>query len=285
LLSSELATYIAGRYISIEVSTLSFAEHLAFAQAANPAGGTDIGEEFDRYLRRGGFPGLFAANLSEDQHARAVSDIYASALIRDTITRRSIRNVDLLERVALFALENVGRPFSARSVSRFIKAESRNASVETVVGYLGALSDAFVLNRCRSYDIRGKALMKVHEKYFAGDHGLVWALHGYQDRLLPGVLENIVWAELRRRGYQVRVGKDGTQAVDFVADKAGERLYIQVTTTLAGSEAQRQREVSPLTAIADAYPKVVVSLDRFAGGNDNGVRHYYLPEFLLADFY
>jgi predicted AAA+ superfamily ATPase len=147
------------------------------------------------------------------------------------------------------------------------------------------LSEAFVLGRAPRYDLQGKALLTVNEKYFAGDHGLIWALLGYQDRLLAGVLENIVWAELRRRGYTVTVGKSGEREIDFVAERAGDRVYVQVATTMTGGEDLRRRELTPLRAAGDAYPKFVVSLDRLAGGNDGGIRHAYLPRFLLADDY
>jgi predicted AAA+ superfamily ATPase len=285
LLSSELATYIAGRYATVEVSPLSFAEYSAF-EAARAASGASSGDGlFERYLRRGGFPGLFGAALDDDQHYRAVRDIYASALIRDTITRHAIRNVDLLQRVAAFALGNVGNPFSARSVSRFVKSEGRRADPETVIAYLRALMEAFILGHAPAYDLRGKALMTVNGKWFAGDHALIWALFGYQDHLVPGVAENIVWAELRRRGYEVSVGRLGAQEVDFVADRSGDRVYVQVATTVIGSDELRRREFGPLEKIRDAYPKFVVSLDRLAGGNQNGVKHVYLPHFLLgSDF-
>lgn len=280
LLSSELATYIAGRYVSVEVSTLSFAEHLAFAEQAGQDI-SDVAAQFDRYQRRGGFPGLFAAPLSETQHHRAVADIYASALVQDAVSRRNVRNVDMLKRVAAFALDNVGNPFSARSVSAFFKSQRRSVDPETVLNYLDTLTEAFVFTKVPRFDLRGRTLLSVNEKYYAADHALIHAVLGYADSRLPGVLENIVAAELRRRGYELTVGKLDDKEVDFVATQGSDRLYVQVTTSLTASDQTRQRELAPLRAINDAYPKLVLSLDRQAGGTDDGIRHLWLPQWLL----
>jgi len=288
LLSSELATYIAGRYVAIPVSTLSFSEHLAFvarldAQADGPAPQRSVAEQFDTYLRRGGFPGLYATSYDDQQIGQAVTDIYNSALIQDTIRRRGIRNVDMLRRIAAFALENVGSPFSARSVADYFKSQRRSVDSETVLNYLDALCEAYVLVRVPRWDLRGKKLLTVAEKYYAGDHGLINAVLGYEDRRLPGVLENVVGAELRSRGYQTAVGKVGDQEVDFVATRGNERLYVQVTTSLTASEQTQARELAPLLAIRDAYPKIVLSLDSHAAGTYDGVRHLWLPQWLLGD--
>ncbi len=282
LLSSELATYIAGRYVSIEVSTLSFAEHLAFTAALDPDASQATDEQFARYLRRGGFPGLYFGNYADQQLYQAVEDIYASALIRDTITRHGIRNVDMLNRIAAFALDNVGNPFSARSIADYFKSQRRKVDPETVVNYLDAMTESFLLHRTPRYDLVGRKLLTINEKYYAGDHGLVHARLGYQDRHLPGTLENIVQAELRRRGYRVMVGKLGEQEVDFVAEVGDERLYVQVTTTMVEART-RDRELAPLLAIKDAHPKLVLSLDRHAGGSESGIKHRWVPEWLLGD--
>ena len=280
LLSSELATYIAGRYVAIEVSTLSFAEYLAFTSNNSQASTDDIGAQFEQYLHRGGFPGLVGFQLDDSHHYRAVRDIYESALLQDAIGRRQLRNADMVKRVASFALDNVGSPFSARSVSIFLKSQQRSVAIETVLTYLDALCEAFVLTKVPRYDLRGKALLTINEKYYAGDHALVHAVLGYNDTRLPGVLENIVAAELRRRGYTLAVGKLGDQEVDFVATNGDDRLYVQVTTSLTDL-ATRQRELAPLLAIPDSYPKIVLSLDRLAGGNTDGVKHLWLPAWLL----
>ena len=282
LLSSELATYIAGRYVSVPVGTLSFAEHLEFSRQMGTEASADLGAGFATYLRRGGFPGLYATSYDDPEVDQAVTDIYNSALIQDTINRRRIRNVDMLRRLAAFALESVGSPLSARSVADYFKSQRRRVDPETVVNYLDALCESYILVKAPRYDVQGKRLLEFNEKYYAGDHALINAIVGHQDRHLPGVLENIVQAELRARGYSVAVGKVGEQEVDFVATKAGEPLYVQVTVSLTASEGTRARELAPLKAIRDSYPKLVLSLDRHAGGTDDGVRHVWLPEWLTT---
>jgi predicted AAA+ superfamily ATPase len=282
LLSGELATYLAGRYVTTEVSTLSFAEYLAFRrQVSGGAAEPDVAAAFDDYVRRGGFPGLMSAQLDDVQHYRAVSDIYASALIQDAVSRHGIRNADMLRRVAAFALETVGSPLSASSIAAYFKSQRRSVAVDTVVSYLGVLNEAFILARVPRNDLQGKGLLSVNDKHYAGDHSLIHAVLGYDDRRLPGVLENIVGAELRRRGYQVSVGKVGDAEVDFVADHGSERLYVQVAVTVAASVETRERELAPLLAIRDSHPKLLLTLDRLAGGGPAGIQHRWLPDWLL----
>jgi predicted AAA+ superfamily ATPase len=309
LLSSELATYIAGRYITIEVWPLSFREHLAFTAQFPAREGQDYGDaptavgndtaqfpvrvgrsagneaEFGRYLRRGGFPGIAVAGFNDTDARAATADIYRSTLIRDALTRRAVRDAELFERVAAFALDNVGNPFSARRVAACLKSQNRAVSHQTVANYLAALEEAFVLARVPRYDIRGKALLATEEKHYAGDHGLVQALFGYSDQRLPGLLENIVWAELRRRGWEVRIGKVGAAEVDFVADRQSDRLYVQVAVTVLASAETRRREYAPLEQIRDSFPKYVLTLDPAAGDRTNGIQHQRLPDFLLSDAY
>ncbi len=278
LLSSELATYIAGRYVSFEVSTLSYAEYLHFVHQTGQ--GEDPSLLFDRYLVRGGLPGLFAADYSDDQVRQIVSDSYASTLVRDILTRHQIRSPELFERVAAYALDNIGNTFSARRVSDFLRSESKTIGHQTVADYLSAMTDAYLLRRVRRYDLRGRAHLATQEKYFAGDHGVVTALLGSSTTRLPGLLENIVQAELARRGYTVHVGRLDQSEVDFIGQRHNDRIYLQVATTII-APATADREYAPLLAIRDSYPKYVLSLDRLAGGGRGGVQHRHLPEFLL----
>jgi predicted AAA+ superfamily ATPase len=280
LLSSELATYIAGRYVAIEVSTLSFAEHLDFSEKLLGRDPAAIDSQFAVYLRQGGFPGLYQAGYTPGQIRQIVADIYSSAVLRDIIERHQVRNPGLFDRVARFALDNIGSPFSARRVSAFLKSQGKALSHQTVADYMGFLAEAFLLARVPRMDIRGRRLLATDEKHFAGDHGLVGAILGDDPTRLSGLLENIVWAELRRRGYQVAVGREGTAEVDFVADRAGDRMYIQVAASVL-DESTRRREFAPLLSIPDSYPKYVLSLDPLASGNTSGVRHVRLPDFLL----
>lgn len=285
LLSGELSTYIAGRYISISVWPLSFQEYLDFTAVHSDRDISRIDDEFARFLRMGGFPGIHIVPFDEDDARAVVTDIYRSTLVRDVLSRNAIRDADLFERVAAFALDNVGNPFSARRVADFMKSQRRSVSHETVVNYLNALTEAFVISRVPRLDVRGRALLATDETHFAGDHGIVHALFGYSDQRLPGILENIIWLELRRRGYTVTVGKVGHTEVDFVADRRDERIYVQVATTIAASPETRHREYAPLQNIKDNYPKYVVTLDPLAGSTVDGIIHMRIPEFLLAESY
>lgn len=284
LLSGELATYIAGRYVTIDVHPLSFAEYLSFSAIHSDRDTSLITQEFDRYLRFGGFPGIHTAPLGEVEMRSIVTDIYRSTLVRDVLTRHAIRDTDMFERVASFAIDNIGNPFSARRVADFMKSQARQIRHETVINYLLALAESFVINRVGCYDIRGRKLLATNEKHYVGDHGIVHALFGYSDKRLPGVLENIVWQELRRRGYDVLVGRTGQTEVDFVATRQSDTIYLQVATTIA-SDQTRLREYAPLEAINDNHPKYVITLDPTPGDNTNGIHHMRLPDFLLSDTY
>jgi predicted AAA+ superfamily ATPase len=285
LLSGELATYIAGRYLSIEVWPLSFGEYLTFGAAYSKRDISRTSEEFARFLRYGGFPGVHVVSLEEADARSMVTDIYRSTLVRDVLTRHAIRDADMFERVAAFAIDNVGNPFSARRVAEFMKSQRRTIRHETVLNYLSALTEAFLVSRVPRYDIRGRALLATDEKHYLGDHGIVHALFGYSDRRLPGVLENIVWLELRRRGYDVTIGKVGPTEVDFAARRQEDTIYIQVATTIAASAETRRREYAPLEAITDNYPKYVITLDPLAGDNTGGIHHLPIHDFLLSDAY
>lgn len=282
LLSGELATYIAGRYVEIDVFPLSFAEYLAFARAYSDRDTGNIDAEFRRYMQFGGFPGVHVAELNDSDARLMVSDIYRSTLVRDVLTRHKIRDIDMFERVAAFAVDNVGNPFSARRVSSFMKSQHRTIGHETVLNYLSALAEAFLLTRVPRYDLRGRALLATDEKHYLGDHGIVSALFGFSDHRLPGVLENVVWMELRRRGYEVTIGRIDVAEVDFVARRQQDVRYFQIATTIAAEETRR-REFGALERVPDNHPKYVLTLDPIAAGNERGIRHMRIPEFLLLE--
>ncbi|MDR1767102.1 MAG: ATP-binding protein [Propionibacteriaceae bacterium] len=279
LLSSELATYIAGRYVAHEVRTLSFAEHLDFAKHLGAT--ADVNAEFERFLRWGGFPGTRVAPLGDDDVYRAVRDIYNSALLRDVLHRKAIRNPDMLERLAAFALDTTGSVVSAASIARYLRSQNRKIDPDTALGYVSALSEAYIVNKCHRYDIQGKQRLAVHEKYYPGDHGLLSAVLGPSALRLPGTLEAVVWAELRRRGWTLGVGKWGDAEVDFVAEKDGARVYYQVTTAFANNAETLRRELRPLQAIPDSYPKRVLSMEPVALPLEGGIEHFRIPDFLL----
>lgn len=283
LLSSELATYLAGRYIEIPVYTLSFKEYLLFNSVYQTAV-SSIKEAFVTYLRKGGFPIIHAGNYDEDTTYKVIRDIYASVLLRDTIQRYKIRDIDLLERVTRFAFDNIGNTFSGKSISDYFKSQSRKTDVNTIYNYLSALEGAFILYRVSRFDIKGKEILKTQEKFFVSDLSLLYAMMGYRDRMIGGILENVVFLELKRREYKVYIGKLDSREIDFIAEKQGKKIYIQVAYKLE-NEATIHREFSPLLAILDNYPKFVVTMDEFWKEDVEGVRHVQIHDFLLDDSY
>jgi predicted AAA+ superfamily ATPase len=284
LLSSELATYIAGRYVEIKISTLSFREYLLFVEARTGVKPTNLREEIRSYIRLGGFPAVHAGGYAEEAAYRLVNDIYSSAILRDTVQRHNIRNIELLERVVKYVFDNIGNLFSARNVADYFKNQQRSVDLNTVYNYLAALEGAYIIRRIPRYDIKGKELLQTNEKYYIGDHSLVYAVMGYKDRMIGGILENIVLLELERRGYRVYVGKLESKEVDFIAERKNERVYVQVSY-MPAAQSTIEREFAPLLAIKDHYPKYVVTMDNFWDDNINGVKHKRLAEFLLMEEY
>ena len=283
LLSSELATYLAGRYIEIPVYTLSFKEYLLFNSVYQTAV-SSIKESFVTYLRKGGFPIIHTGNYDEDTTYKVIQDIYASVLLRDTIQRYKIRDIELLERVTRFAFDNIGNTFSGKSISDYFKSQSRKTDVNTIYNYLSALEGAFILYRVSRFDIKGKEILKTQEKFFVSDLSLLYAMMGYRDRMIGGILENVVFLELKRREYKVYIGKLDSREIDFIGEKQGKKIYIQVAYKLE-NEATIHREFSPLLAILDNYPKFVVTMDEFWKEDVEGVKHVQIHDFLLDDSY
>lgn len=276
LMSSEISTYLTGRYVPISVYTLSFREYLDF----KPDSRYNRAELLEEYIRTGGFP-LVALGDYDDQAAyQIVEGIYHTVVSRDIVKRHRISKQDLFDRVVRFIIENMGKTFSANSISTFLKSEHRKVSVETIYNYLRWLEQAFIIYPCKRYDLQGKAVLKTQEKYFLADVSLKYALCGYNGRMRAAALENIIYLEMRRRGYEVYVGKLGSKEIDFVAEKRGERIYVQACVTIPEDST---RETDNLLEIPDNYPKYVVTLDRLATGNENGIHIVHLEDFLLAD--
>lgn len=276
LMSSEISTYLTGRYVPISVYTLSFREYLDFKDDSR----YNRAELLEEYIRTGGFP-LVALGDYDDQAAyQIVEGIYHTVVSRDIVKRHRISKQDLFDRVVRFIIENMGKTFSANSISTFLKSEHRTVSVETIYNYLRWLEQAFIIYPCKRYDLQGKAVLKTQEKYFLADVSLKYALCGYNGRMRAAALENIIYLEMRRRGYEVYIGKLGSKEIDFVAEKRGERVYVQACVTIPEDST---RETDNLLEIPDNYPKYVVTLDRLATGNENGIRIVHLEDFLLAD--
>ena len=281
LLSSELSTYLAGRYVEIPVFTLSFKEYLQF-QAHYVQIASNDKESFARYLRLGGFPAIHTSENTEETTYKIVYDIYSSIILRDTIQRYNIRDVELLERVVRYAFDNIGNTFSGKNIADYFKSQQRKIDINTVYNYLNALEGAFIFHRVPRYDVKGKEILKTQEKFYLSDISLLYASIGYKDRLIAGILENIVFLELKRRGYTVYVGKMDTKEIDFIAEKQGEKIYVQVAYKLDNPQTV-EREFSVLLAIKDQFPKFVVTMDTFWKESVEGVQHFFIADFLLSN--
>lgn len=281
LLSSELATYLAGRYVEIPVYTLSYKEFLDFREHyfSKEENSENL---FLLYLRKGGFPVIHTANYPEDSAYKVVYDIYSSVILRDTLQRYKIRDVELLERVIKYAFDNIGNTFSGKNVADYFKSQQRKVDVNTVYNYLNALEGAFILYRVPRYDIKGKEILKTQEKFYVSDISLIYATMGNRDRMIAGILENMVFLELKRRGYKVYIGKLDSNEIDFVAEKKGNKVYIQVAYKLE-NEQTVNREFGNLLAVDDQYPKYVVTMDEFWKDSIEGVKHLYISDFLLTE--
>ena len=253
--------------------TLSFEEFLKFKEGK----GRNEEELLKEYIRFGGFPIIALGDYEENAAYQIVNGIYHTVVSRDIIKRHRINRQDLFDRVVRFIIENVGRTFSANSISNFLKSEYRKISVESIYNYLRWLEQGFIIYPCRRFDLQGKAVLKTQEKYYLGDISLKYALLGYNRKMLDGVLENIVFLELKRRGYDVYIGKNETKEIDFVAIRREEKIYVQVCVQLPE---QSDREIGNLMEIRDHYPKYVVTLNPLDVGIENGIRIVYLPEFL-----
>lgn len=279
LLSGELATYLAGRYVEFIIYPFSFSEFLALYHSVEPD--ADTRTCFDRYLTFGGMP--YLANLRFDETAcrQYLRDLFNSVELKDIVKRNNVRDVDMLERIIAYVTANIGTTFSSTAISKYLKNEGRRVSPETVLNYLKACSDAFLFYQVRRQDLQGKKILTVNEKYYVADHGIREAVIGGNMRDINLVLENIVFMEALRRGYSVTVGKVGEREIDFVCERHGEKCYIQVTYLLAAEETVR-REFGVYEHVQDNFPKYVVSLDEFDMSR-NGVRHYNIRDFLLAE--
>lgn len=282
MMSSEIATYLTGRYISFRIFTLSFGEYLMFKRQYAPV--SDAKTELANYVRLGGFPATHLQAYSQEEVYTIVRDIYNSTIFSDIVRRSQIRKIDQLERIVKYTFNNVGNTFSAKSIADYLKSEHRSLDNETVYNYLEKLEKAYLLHRCIRYDLQGRELLKTQEKFYLADVALRYSVLGYDADSVADSLENIVYLELCRRGYTVNVGKTDGGEIDFVAERQNERLYVQVTQEIR-SEKTAKREYERLLEIRDNYPKYVLTTDAFAGGNYQGIRTMHIADFLLSTEY
>jgi hypothetical protein len=275
ILSGELSTYLAGRYVQFVIYPFSYREFL-LGQVAD-----DSGKMFQKYLLMGGMPFLLTLDYQTEAARVYLKDAYNSVLLKDIVQRNKLRDTDLLERIIRYALSSVGQTFSASSIVKFLKSEQRKVSNDTVLNYLNACTAAYLFYKIPRQDVQGKKILAVNEKYYIADHGIREAVYGRNVKDIQQVLENIVCMELLRRGYKVTVGKAGTQEIDFIAERAAEKIYVQVTYLLAGEETI-QREFGVYRHVQDNFPKYVVSMDEL-DFSQNGIKHMNVREFLLSD--
>lgn len=282
MMSSEISTYLTGRYITFHVYTLSFEEYLMFKKSYTTL--KDLKQEFSQYVRLGGFPATHLQDYSQDEVYTIVKDIYNSTIFSDIVRRNQVKKIDQLERVVKYTFNNIGNTFSAKSISNYFKSEQRKIDNETVYSYLEKLQKAYILHKCSRYDLQGKDILKTQEKFYLADVSLRYSVLGYTVDSVAASLENIVYLELKRRGYDVYIGKIKDKEIDFVATKQNEKIYVQVTQEIK-SEKTQKREYEQLLEIRDNYPKYVVMADNFAGGNYEGIKTMNIVDFLLSKEY
>ena len=284
MLSGEFATRLSGRYIQIQIYPFSFGEFCTAIRENEPK--TSYSELFKRYLKQGGMPFILKAGLSESDSKQYLQDIHSSVVIKDIVKRNKIRDVDLLERIIGYVMANIGKTFSANSLSNFFKNEKRTVAPETILNYLKGCEDAYLFGRVSRLDVPSKKMLQVNEKYYVADHGLRQAVYGHNERDIELILENMVCLELWRRGYTVTTGRVGNprdgneKEIDFVGDRGDKRIYVQVCYLLA-SEDTINREFGVYYDVADNFPKYVVSMDELDMSRD-GIQHQNIRDFLLS---
>ena len=272
LLSGELSTYLAGRYVQFVIYPFSYQEFILANQL------DDTPQAFQKYLLFGGMPFLMNLHFQEGPSRQYLQDMYNSVILKDIVQRNNLRDVDLLERIIGYAHSSIGHVFSASNITKYLKSEHRKVSNDTVLNYLNACTTAYLFYKIPRQDLLGKKLLSINEKYYVVDHGLREAVYGHNARDIDQILENIVCLELLRRGYTVTIGKTGNFEVDFIAEKGNRKCYVQVTYLLASPETI-EREFRVYKDIKDNYPKYVVSMDELDFSQD-GIQHYNIRKFL-----
>lgn len=280
MMSSEISTYLTGRYVNFRIYPLSFCEYLEFERKLQPL--EDLHSALLSYIKSGGFPATHLYDITDEERYTIVKDIYQSTVFSDIVKRNQIRKVDQLERIVKYVFDNIGNTFSAQTISKYMKNEHRSMNVETIYEYLNKLEQAYLIQRCMRYDIKGKEILKTQEKFYLADPSLRYAVLGYRPDTIASMLENVVYLELRRKGYEVYVGKLDGKEIDFVAVKENEKLYIQICLRIETKETMK-REYENLLEIKDNYPKYVLRLDEFGEGNYEGIKTMHVADFLLHE--
>lgn len=279
LLSGELATYLTGRYVEIKMTPFSFPEFLKATDSSDK--NNDLEQQFFRYLDFGGIPFLSHIDYDPEASKDYLKDLYGAILLKDVVRRKKIRDVDLLDRIVRYVMNETGHAFSARSISDFFKGEKRIVAPETVLNYISACEEAFLFSRVKRQDLIGKRILAVDEKYYVTDLGLRRAIIG--GRIAKDIdiaLENAVYAELIRRGYDVTIGRVRNKEIDFVCDKDGERSFIQVSYLLASDET-KDREYGAFDLIKSRGKRILLTMDHLDMSTDE-IEHHYIPSWLIT---
>lgn len=278
LLSSELATLLSGRYIEFKMYSLVFSEFLTFRK--NRESSINVNNEFDLFLKYGGFPGLHHMELENSVIRQYLQSIYNSVLLKDVIVRNNIRDAAMLDVISKYLIDNSGQITSAKGISDFMKSQKRKVSVDTVLNYIRFSCDALLFEKVARFDLKGKRLLETYEKYYMSDIGLRFATLGYTPQSISAQLENIIYLELKSRDYTVAIGKVDDLEVDFIASKGNEKFYLQVCTELTNQKVI-EREYRSLEMIKDSFPKYVLSLDKGFETSRNGIKWVHIIDFLL----
>lgn len=278
LLSSELATLLSGRYVEFKIYPLVFSEFLLFREEKKKL--VSINEEFNNFIKFGGFPGLHHMELEDTIIRQYLQSIYNSVLLKDVIVRNTIRDAAMLDNISKYLIDNSGKITSAKSISDYMKSQKRNVSVDTVLNYIRFNCDAMLFEKVERYDVKGKRLLETHEKYYMSDIGLRFATLGYTPQSISSQLENIVYLELKSRNFDVTIGKIDDLEIDFIATKGNEKYYFQVCTQLSDQKVI-EREYRSLEMVADSFPKYVVSLDKGFETTNTGIKWMNIIDFLL----
>ena len=278
LLSGELATHLSGRYISIKMMPFTFKEYLELKKEKNEEIDTD--KAFIEYLEWGCMPQIFNTNSIEERKLY-LKDLYNSIILKDIVERNKIKDVNLLNRVIQFLMENIGGIISSNLIVGYLKNEKVQTTADTILNYIEYINNSLIINKVNRYDIRGKSVMATLEKYYLTDLGLLQLKKSPIEKKIGGRLENIVYNELIARGYEVYIGKTNKGEIDFVIDDFGDRKYIQVADYLSSDEVV-EREFGAYKAVEDNYPKYVITMDKLDYSRD-GIIHKNIIDFLLSD--
>ena len=274
LMSSKISTLLSGRYIQIEIQPFNFREFLKLYSDKNLV----YEELFKKYINIGGIPFLKYFDLDENSCAKYLQDLYNTVIVKDVIEYNKVRDVDMFNRILTYVFENIGQTFSSRSIQKFLKNENRNISVDTILNYLEYAKSAYIIKKVPRYDVVGKKILSVDEKYFITDHGLRYAKGFSNEKNIERILENIVYIELLSRGYKVNIGRVNDKEIDFIAVKGDKKEYYQVSYLLE-TEETRNREFGVYQKVNDNYPKYVLSMDKM-NFSQNGIIHLNIIQFL-----